>query len=229
MAQTHLMPYLYTREKKTMLALRKCVYYIYIWYVTGNGPCILNPTCAACILRVLFSQISHLHCPVLITGFVCRKRLATIRNARLLHHPVESSSSMSHESCHGILLGGTSLSVSHPRSLVLSWSPPLLRSLSLARSLSVSLALSLSRSLSLTHTHTLSRSLSRALSFSLSYSLANTHIHQVYKAHNVSSTLRVYFLSYTESVEEQRYLSEVRRETGENSRKSARESICNIK
>ena len=36
---------------------------------------------------------------------------------------------------------------------------------------------------------------------------------EVYKSQHTTATLRVYFLSYSKSVEEQRYLSEVRRET----------------
>jgi hypothetical protein len=43
--------------------------------------------------------------------------------------------------------------------------------------------------------------------------IALTRMLEVYKSDNPSRPLRVYFLSYSHSVEEQRYLSEVRRET----------------
>ena len=47
----------------------------------------------------------------------------------------------------------------------------------------------------------------------LSPDMEVTRLLEVYKSHKSVATLRVYYLSYSESVEEQRYLSEVRRET----------------
>ena len=47
----------------------------------------------------------------------------------------------------------------------------------------------------------------------LSPDIAVTRMLEVFKAQNAGVTLRVYYLSYADSVEEQRYLSEVRRET----------------
>jgi len=223
------MPYLCRRVKKTLLALRKCVFiYIYgmlLIMVHAFWILLVLPVfcefCAACNLWVFFAiqppQLPRGNYSVCLpkktrndkasyaSSPPCRfeQQYVTLVMSRYSARRVISLSLALSLSCSLLVAPSLSLSISHVLSLCLSWSLPLL--------------------LSLSHTY------AHTLSFSLSCSLANTHIHQVYKAHNVSSTLRVYFLSYTESVEEQRYLSEVRRETGENSRKSARESICHIK